>query len=118
MNAQQKLKLFWKITNHINKKFCYNNLLINEIIFLTREKVKEMGQEKDLGGVYMVNQKVIGINKEISFIGQIETLCHELTHAHQHQIENYHRDGHNKAGREIYRKFTKETDKIVKISLK
>ncbi|MFH1311096.1 MAG: hypothetical protein ABIH65_01685 [Nanoarchaeota archaeon] len=118
MQQKEKLKLFWRIINHLNKKFCKNKLVIKDIIFLTKDelnKLKEKGREPC--GIYMIEEKVIAVDKELSLVGSITNLCHELTHAYQHQIEHNHRGGHNKVGGKVYLKFMKATDKILKISV-
>ncbi|MBS3091492.1 hypothetical protein J4217_03540 [Candidatus Pacearchaeota archaeon] len=115
MNSKERLKLSWKITNHINKKFCKNRLIIDKILFFNSiRKSKGCGV---VHGFYDSNSKMIGIKNDISLIEQIETLCHELTHAYQHQIEKNNKLVHNKVGNKIFSKFMKSTEDILKISL-
>jgi hypothetical protein len=46
------------------------------------------------------------------------TLVHEYTHAYEHQVLKKNRRGHSKTGGVIFSRFMKETDKILKISVK
>jgi len=118
MKNQQKLKILWKVVHKINKKFCNNKLVIEDLKLLTKREINKFGIIcKKPWGVYLVEEKIIGIHEEISLVSSIEVCCHELTHAYQIQIENYHGKGHNQAGNRIYHQFIKYTDNFIKISV-
>ena len=106
---------YWKIINHINKKFCKNKIKINKIIFPSRI----INPNKDKGttyGYYEMKGKVIAILKDAPVIDKLETLIHELTHAYQHQVLGK-KFSHNEHGWEMFKKFKKESDKILRISV-
>ncbi len=116
MNNNQKLKLFWKISKHINKKFCDKKLKIKDIILFKKGDLHK--SFPDNKGWYFSEEKQILINKEISYLLQITILAHELAHAYQHQILGYKgRIKHNKRGGELYYAFLKEIDNMVRISV-
>ncbi len=113
MNNKQKLKLFWNITKHINKKFCDNKLKINDIILFKKGDLHKSFPNKD--GWYFNKEKQILIRKDETLIMQLVILAHELAHAYQHQILNHKKIKHDKKGGKMYQKFLKETDKIINI---
>lgn len=117
MNDIQKLRLFWKIIDIVNKKFCKNKLKINSIAFFKKCNKDKKTCKAVTTGYYTVYSKRIGINSNTSLICQIDTLCHELAHVYQHQILG-HSGRHDKRGGKIYQKFLKETDKILKVEFK
>ena len=111
-----KNKDYWKILNHLNKKFADNKIKINKIVFYS--KIKEKKPEKGvIHGFYRIRDKVIGIKKDISQLDQLETLLHEFTHAYEDQILKSESMRHTKIGGKIFSKFKKESDKILKISV-
>ena len=68
-------KDYWKILNHLNKKFCNNQIKINKIIFLS----KIVNPNRDRGttyGYYRMKDKTIAILKDAPTIDKIETLIH------------------------------------------
>jgi len=112
MNNSQKIKLFWKITRHINKKFCKNRLQINDIILFKEGNLHKSFPKNR--GWYLLDEKHILIGKNLDFIIQLVILAHELSHAYQHQILGYKdRIRHDKKGGKMYQKFLKETNKIL-----
>lgn len=115
--SKQKLKILNHILKKLNDKFCKNKLSISKIVFFDKMNTKKKIRG-EIQGYYLHTKKEIGIKKDISLIGQIENLCHELTHAYQHQIQGYNRKGHNEEGNKIYLKFLKETDRIIIIYVK
>ena len=116
MNNRDRLKLFWKIFNYINKRFCNHELTINKIVFFKRIKLKKCWKTNVIG-YYDRNDKAIGIRQEGILICQIDNLCHELTHAYQDQILNDKRGRHDKRGHVIYDKFLKEFERISTLNL-
>lgn len=113
MNKKENVKIFRMIFNRINKKFCKNKLVINKIrLFNSFEKTSGCGV---VHGFYNSHKKTLGIKKDISLVEQIDTVCHELTHAYQHQIDGSKVMSHNKTGNKIYSKFLKSTDEILKL---
>ena len=112
---KKRLKSFLKIYEHINKKFCNDKLKISKIVFFKRCKDKPC--KAVIVGYYKKYNKVIGIKLDKPLISQIDTLCHELSHAYQHQILG-HSARHDKKGGKIYHDFLKETDKILKVDFK
>jgi len=108
-------KDYWKILNHLNKKFCNNQIKINKIIFLN----KIVNPNRDRGttyGYYRMKDKTIAILKDAPTIDKIETLIHEFTHAYQHQILG-EKLSHDNKGWKMFKKFKKESDKIIRISV-
>ncbi len=116
MNKQQKLKLFWKITNHLNKKFCKDKIKINKIIFLRKIINPKRKDKGTTYGYYRIRDKTIAILKDAPEVYKLETLCHELAHAYQHQILRQ-KLTHNERGWEMMKDMLKEIDKIVRISV-
>jgi len=112
MNQKEKLKLFWKITNLVNKKICRGNLRINKIYFFTHVPKRK----KDItSGFYDSKSETIHIlngKEEIKrrrTIHQVVVLMHELAHAIELQmsVEYYQKeyDKHkNKNGKLLYEK--------------
>ncbi len=113
MNNKQKLKLFWKIIKSINKKICKNKIAISKIVFFMNISHKEKSC-RVTQGYYNIHKKEIGIKNNLSLVQQIDNLCHELAHAYQHQILG-NSGRHDKKGGNIYQKFLKGTDNIIKI---
>ena len=111
MNNKEKLKLFWKITKHINKKFCNNQLEISRIIHFKKGDLDKSFPNKD--GWYFNEKKSILIKKDEALVMQLIILAHELAHAYQHQILKHKRLRHGKKGEKVYQKFLKETDKFM-----
>lgn len=139
MNPQQKLKLFRKIINHLNKKFCGNKLVINNITLFKKGDLHK--SFPDNNGWYSRDGKGILIHEDTPLVNQIRILIHEFVHAWQWQIEGeyyermiknekkkegikrlsnkgYNKIVHDKKSQVIYDKLFKETDKILKISIK
>lgn len=105
-----------KVLNYLNKVFCDNRIKYR-IIFpskIINPKRKDKGTTY---GYYRVKDKTIAILKDTPMIDQLDTLIHEFTHAYQHQVLGQ-KLNHNKKGGELMKKFTKEIDKILKISVK
>lgn len=116
MEDKNKIKLFWKIVDLINRKFCENKLVIHEIVLIERRKKSR--------GYYRNRDRIIGIKKNRLLIDQIKTLVHEISHAYQHQIlKKYYNQKisknkgigikvifHDSVLKRIYKKFLKEVD--------
>ena len=116
MNSNQKFRLFWSIIKHINERLCQNKLEISRIVLF--HKYREQKHFRMMvNGFYDLRNKRIALKIDKPLISQIDTLLHELAHAYQIQILG-HSGRHDKIGGELYRKFLKETDSILKISLK
>lgn len=117
MDNKQKLKLFWKITKHINKKFCKNKLKINSITLFKKGDLHRSFPNKR--GWYFSKERQILINKTKPIEMQIIILAHELAHVYQHQILGYEgRVRHDKKGGEVYQKFLKEVQDFCKSRIK
>lgn len=112
MNKQN----YWKILDHLNKKFADNKIKITEIVLFDKFK----GENLDKGiiqGFYQKRGKIIGIKKSLSELSKVDNLLHEYVHAYEDQFLKSRRKGHTKVGGKIFSKFKKEMDKILKISV-
>ncbi len=110
-------KDYWKILDHLNKKFADNKIKINKIVLFNKFR----GENIDKGiiqGFYQRGKKVIGIKKSLSEFSKVDNLLHEYTHAYEDQFLKSRRKGHTKIGGKIYSKFKKEMDKILRIFVK
>lgn len=120
MKERIKIKVFWKITEKLNKNLCDNKIKIKKIVFFDKTKGRNLPKEV-ITGTYDIANQIIGIKSKRSLLQQIDTLCHELSHAYQHQILKYpygRKKIHDKKGGAIYQKFLKETDKILRVGFK
>ena len=118
MNPQQKLKLFWKIINHLNKKFCKNKLVIKKITLFRKEDLHK--SFPDHYGWYFMDRRDILIREDLSLVSQLNILSHELAHAYQFQILKYSPTRvrkHDKVGGNMNRQFLNEIDKMIRISV-
>lgn len=116
MNIQQKQRLFYKIIKHLNKKFCKNKILINEIVPFRKGELHK--SFPDNHGFYFNKKKMILIMEAEPLVMQIVILVHEFVHAYQHQILRYKgKLKHDRIGRKINQQFLEEIDKIVKVSM-
>ena len=88
MRDVDKSKLFWQITNNLNKNFCDNKIKINEIILFDKT-TKHPSKPKRKIGLYDMDNKIIFIKKGQAFLYQIFILVHEYVHAYQFQILGY-----------------------------
>ncbi len=114
MNNNEKLKLFWNITKHINKKCCENKLVIKDITLFRHGDLHKSFPKSH--GWYFADKKSIKIYEDEPLIMQVIILIHEITHAYQRQILK-NKGRHDRSGGRIYRAFLNETDKIVKIKV-
>lgn len=104
-----------KILEHLNNRFCDNKIKY-KIVFL--EKISSKNKEKGTTyGYYDPKNRKIAILKDSSMIDKLDTLIHEFTHAYQHQILG-EKLSHNKKGGKMFKKFKKECNKIIKVSIK
>jgi hypothetical protein len=138
MTPKQKLKLFWKIINHLSKKFCENKIVISDISLFKEGDLHD--SFPDSLGWYSRDGKGILIHEDTPLVNQIRILIHEFVHAWQWQIEGeyykrmiknakkkegikrlsnkkYNKIIHDKKSEKIYNILFKETDKILKISM-
>lgn len=110
---------YLKILNHLNKKFFKNQLKV-KIVFLNKiiDPRKKGDIDKGImGGRYRCENKTIALLKDDSEIELVLNLIHEIIHSVQHQIWNEPLS-HDQRGWRLYKKLMKETNKMLKISLK
>ena len=108
MNQKEKLKLFWKITDLINKTYCSGKLAIKDIRFFNdpkrfgydHYKIHKDSRGRVIGypckGHYDLKRNIIFIldnKKDLNTtcsIAHIINFLHELAHAQQIQLRGQH----------------------------
>ena len=74
---KERLDLFWKIANYVNKEHCKGKLDVKEII------ISKKGYKKGILGCYSAKTKNIWMKEDLDPVHSIKVLIHELAHAYQ-----------------------------------
>lgn len=104
MKQKEKLKLFWKITDLINKKYCHEKIVIKKI-YLVSAQLWSAESDEGCYGFYNRKKKIIVIKEKETILSQIRTLVHELVHSYQYQVLDYEKKKAKCGSRKQWEKF-------------